>query len=742
MKDAQKPDHVSLTTLVSWLRAGRFVIPDFQREFEWEPWDISDLMRSIFLDYYIGSLLLWKGKQSNFEALSCEPIYGFSGKENPQLIVLDGQQRLTAMYYAFFAPDRILPERANRYYYYIRVDEFMDEAFDKAFMYEWRKGWAKILDDSNDQFEKHIFPLSVVGGEDWALFEWIKGYGEYWQRKLDVAREAEDTAAIEQAQITAENAKGFSSYIRELIQQYQIAYIELDQELEVSKVCDIFTQTNSKGVRLDVFDLINAMLRPKGLKLKAMWREASKKLNFVETGRMNVHVLQVMSILRQAYCSPKYLYYLLPGQEKPVRDPDGARRTEILIPDTKSFEEQWERAVNALEEAIELLRNPHGFGAITAAYLPYASILPAFAALQMAIQELDPPKRLAAQRKLTHWYWASVFVNRYSGSVESTSARDFMDITAWYMDDDTEPPLLAEFSNRLRDLDLKSETRRGSSVYNGVFNLLVLKGARDWITGKPPSHRDLDDHHIVPKSWEGKQSTETSIDSILNRTPLTAATNRHVINDRLPNEYLKEMISQNGRRQTELVLSTHFVSPDALTILLRDPFTPEDYDEFVAERQRTIITAIQNLVIKERLDLAPELRELDARIEEIELSLRALIANQLQDDTSQLPQHITSKMQERMQAYVRKHPAADRTHYQTLSGLLEFSDLRELEQTIVSKSLWERFAGSFQSKADLSQRFSQLAGLRNSIRHSRTVDEITRMDGEVAIAWFERVLKP
>ena len=51
MKDAQKPDHISLNTLIGRLRDGRFVIPDFQREFEWKPWDIRDLMRSIFLDY-------------------------------------------------------------------------------------------------------------------------------------------------------------------------------------------------------------------------------------------------------------------------------------------------------------------------------------------------------------------------------------------------------------------------------------------------------------------------------------------------------------------------------------------------------------------------------------------------------------------------------------------------------------------------------------------------------------------
>lgn len=47
MKDAQKPDHVSLMVLVNRLREGRFVIPDFQREFEWKPWDISELTRAV-----------------------------------------------------------------------------------------------------------------------------------------------------------------------------------------------------------------------------------------------------------------------------------------------------------------------------------------------------------------------------------------------------------------------------------------------------------------------------------------------------------------------------------------------------------------------------------------------------------------------------------------------------------------------------------------------------------------------
>ena len=33
----------------------------------------------------------------------------------------------------------------------------------------------------------------------------------------------------------------------------------LDRDLEIDKVCDIFTQINSRGIRLDVFDLVNAL---------------------------------------------------------------------------------------------------------------------------------------------------------------------------------------------------------------------------------------------------------------------------------------------------------------------------------------------------------------------------------------------------------------------------------------------------------------------------------------------------
>jgi hypothetical protein len=741
MKNAQKPDHVSLNTLILWLKEGRFVIPDFQREFEWRPWDIKDLMRSIFLDYYIGSLLLWKGKKANFEALSCNPIYGYQGEGRPDSIVLDGQQRLTAIFYALVAPDVPVPHRASRAFYFINIEKFMAEVYDEAFGYDWlSRRWMKILANREAQYADHVFPLSVVGSGGFEMPIWVMGYEKYWQDKAKVAESSGNTEEFDMSSRHAENAKAFGELLKGITEQYQISYIELDQDLEIDKVCDIFTKINSSGIRLDIFDLVNALLRPKGLKLKQMWRDAASRLEFVESERMNVYLLQVMSMLRQNYCSPKYLYFLLPGQQKPIRKPDGTIHKEVLIADIAEFEKLWNTAVLALESAIKVLRHPQEFGAISSEYLPYVSILPAFAALWTHIKTLPPPTQLDAQRKIRHWYWASVFNNRYSGSVESTSARDFIDLKVWIDDDDAEPSLVFEFANTFRNLDLRKETKRGTSVYNGIFNLLVLQGARDWMGGTVPQHDNLDDHHIVPASWGAEHIKGGLIHTILNRTPLTAETNRHVIRGRLPNAYLPELIDENGESTVRAILESHFISPAAFDILLRDPFAPDDYEAFIAERQKTIIDAIEDLLIKDRLDLPPRLRELDAEIEKVELLIRTTIQSTLNGDGSLIPPHVLVKVDERVSRATKKTAALNGDYYQSLAGKLEYFDLRELQETIASRTLWPIFEPQLVNKETFLKKIDQLAELRNGIRHSRTVDEVTRKEGEAAIIWFNKVL--
>jgi hypothetical protein len=47
----------------------------------------------------------------------------------------------------------------------------------------------------------------------------------------------------------------------------------------------------------------------------------------------------------------------------------------------------------------------------------------------------------------------------------------------------------------------------------------------------------------------------------------------------------------------------------------------------------------------------------------------------------------------------------------------------------------------FGKKESLQQRFGQLSELRNALRHSRTVDEVVKMEGEAAIIWFTKLLR-
>lgn len=742
MKNAQKPDHVSLAVLLGRAREGRFVVPDFQREFEWMPWDIRDLVRSIFLDYYIGSLLLWKSKPQNYQALSCEGIYAYQGVLQPEHIVLDGQQRLTAMFYAFTAPDLRLPNRQNRFYYWVRVDQFMAGQYDDAFHYSnTTKALEDLLANPSAQYENHMFLCAVIGDPDmFALPNWVQGYRQYWEQRAVEPGSSATSYDSALARHHAENGLEFGKHVQSIMQEYQISFIELDEDLEIDKVCDIFTQLNSRGVRLDVFDLMNALLKPKGLQLKHMWRDAEKRLAFTDSARMNVYVLQVMSILRQAYCSPKYLYYLLPGAEKTTRHPDGKFERETLVQSSDQFRKLWDDAVDTLETAIGVLSNPQEFGASSAKFIPYLSIIPAFASLQAIAAQQPTDRRFAAQRKVRHWYWASVFSNRYSSAVESTAASDSLAMRAWFEDDSREPGFVHDFGSQLRELNLHAQVRYGTAIYNGVFNLLVMAGARDWYSGTVPSPGQLDDHHIVPAAWGRKSGIDSRINSILNRTPLTADTNRTVIGDQLPNAYLPKMIEHNGEDVVRKTMSSHFISSLAVDILLRNPFTVEDFDQFIAERRRTILEAIQERLIGDKIDLSPTIKALDSQIEAIELSLRQAIDDALTSQPELIPSHVAQKLDDRLKVAQRRVPVNLAGHTQTLASRLEYADLRDLEDIILAKGSWTVFESRFVNKEALKSRFGQLAELRNRIRHSRAIDEISRKDGEAAILWFQQVI--
>ena len=101
------PTAVKIDKLIARVADGDIKIPAFQRRFVWDQEQVIELLDSIYRDYPIGSLLLWNSDDSKLKAT--RNICGFDIPDRPSSYpvnyVLDGQQRLSAIY-AVFCKDR------------------------------------------------------------------------------------------------------------------------------------------------------------------------------------------------------------------------------------------------------------------------------------------------------------------------------------------------------------------------------------------------------------------------------------------------------------------------------------------------------------------------------------------------------------------------------------------------------------------------------------------------------------
>ena len=57
------------------------------------------------------------------------------------------------------------------------------------------------------------------------------------------------------------------------------------------------------------------------------------------------------------------------------------------------------QSVKALKKAIDSLKNPRDFGAIKSSFVPYPSIIPAFAAIKEFVAETKPSNTLDVNQK-------------------------------------------------------------------------------------------------------------------------------------------------------------------------------------------------------------------------------------------------------------------------------------------------------------------------------------------------------
>ena len=118
----------ALKELLGEISSRAMALPDFQRDFVWEPGATQELIISIANNYPAGSILRVRDEKRVFAARSFEGAPPLDGKKHT-FLVLDGQQRLTSLYQAFFG--------VGEHRYYLNLKTLLDGGdFDEAISHE------------------------------------------------------------------------------------------------------------------------------------------------------------------------------------------------------------------------------------------------------------------------------------------------------------------------------------------------------------------------------------------------------------------------------------------------------------------------------------------------------------------------------------------------------------------------------------------------------------------------------
>jgi len=137
--EAPKANPENLLDIVRDAYRAKVVVPEFQRAFVWSREDIEEFMASVLQGYFVGTFLLLDTPTHSpmFPFRTVEGLEQVNRLARPEQhatvrLVLDGQQRITSVFYVLYAPD--IPLRYARYPYtfFLRLDEALNGNLDEA----------------------------------------------------------------------------------------------------------------------------------------------------------------------------------------------------------------------------------------------------------------------------------------------------------------------------------------------------------------------------------------------------------------------------------------------------------------------------------------------------------------------------------------------------------------------------------------------------------------------------------
>ena len=565
------------------VKNGDIQLPDFQRNWVWDDERVKSLIVSLSNDYPIGAVMfLENGGEANLKSIMFHGVE--KTDKTPSQLVLDGQQRITAILNALYleTPVDVKNEKGKttKRFYYFNINEIASERtdWDKAVISLNEKKQITInfgrtieLDLSTRELEykNGYIPANIIFNRE-KYDNWRNGYLKFHN---------DDRQYIDKE-------RKFSDKVLYLILNYHIPVISISKDIPRVAVCQIFENVNTGGVPLTVFELLTAVFaKEDGFRLPDDWKKIKQEFDDSKTTVLSK--VSEIDFLKAITLYTKYCTYL--------KNPDIAiacKRENILELTLQEYKDSRDKIKNAFLEAGKFLNTQYIYSSDNVPYYP--QIIP----LSTVIAALGEKKFHSGnvKNKITQWYWCGVLGEMYDSSVDSRFARDIDDLMKWIDVDSSKLPatIMESYFDPCRLLTLQT---RNSAAYKGIMALIIGNGAIDFISKTPInftsfSDENIDIHHIFPTNYCKKtELKKEKYNSIVNKTPLSARSNR-IIRGEAPSLYLKR-IEEKFLDKSELLnnLKSHLISVEDIY--------KNDFDAYFIKRAKSILNLISKAMGKE-----------------------------------------------------------------------------------------------------------------------------------------------
>ncbi len=578
MKTCFKRVDYDLNGLLHYIDIGDIGLPDIQRPFVWSNAKVRDLFDSMYRGFPVGYLLFWQ----NAAAGGSRQIgTDEKGHKIPNLLIVDGQQRLTSLF-AVFRGKSVIDEN------------YAERKIEIAF--RPRDGKFEVADAAIRKDPEYIQNISDI---------WASGKSS---RKIvnDFLKQL-----AERTPLTDDEEEAMSHNLDRLfdLQKYPFTALEIAPSVDEEQVADIFVRINSEGVKLNQADFILTLL-------SVFWEDGRVALEkFCRASRIAPapnapptpfnHFIQpdADQLLRVAVALGfrrgrlKSVYQILRGKDLDTGEFSPARRVAqfTILKEAQAHVlnlTYWHQFLNALIGAG--YRGAEMITSQNAILFSYAYYL--IGRIQFAV-----PEHLL-QRVIGRWFFFVSLTARYSGSPESivenelnrlkgvTDASGFISLLEGIMasaltNDYWQITLPAAFeSSAARSPEyfafVAAQNRLGTPV---LFSHRLVSDVLD--PALKTKKRPLEKHHLFPKAWLAAQGVSDikAINQLANLTLVEWPENIE-ISDAPPSEYVPQLKSRFPEDQWRRMHELH---------ALPDGWHGMTYEAFLQHRRPLMASVIR-----------------------------------------------------------------------------------------------------------------------------------------------------